>query len=254
MPRRLRAFAARERDQFWHLAQWLRGQFGPDADSLDPRTPGSDRLVHLLRLVSWGCALVALAACIWYLRGGPQFQDLIDATYGYWKHRGWHAFGNRDTLVFGIWTKALCVGYATQWLAILVHQGRVRQFVDNFNRLAAKHSLKPVVLPPVALGFRPLWLLVALLFVGNGVLWGLPLMLAGAAQTRYIKHRSRWIRQDLAQRVRDVLRLMRPAMILNVPVVLRKKCPTALCQAPLPQTAVFCPRCGTRVAAVDQVA
>ena len=140
------------------------------------------------------------------------------------------------------------------WFAVQLHQSRVRQFIDQFNRLAMSKNLHPINPPTEVLGLHPVWLIAAVGFLGGGVIWGVPLMLAGAAQSRYIKHRSRWTRADFAQRVRDVLRTMHPSMLLTVPVILRRKCPMSLCEAPLPQTAVFCPRCGTRVAAVDRVA
>ncbi len=253
LPSKLREFAARERDQFFHLAQWMRSQFGSDADSLDPRTPGLDRAVHLLRLVSWTGAIVAMGSIAWYLSNVPDVQSLLDATYGFF-HTPWHNYGELDEHLFAIWMPSLCIGYAAQWAAVQVHQARVRQFLSSFNSLAVKHGLKEIVPPPEVLGLRPMWLAGAFGFMCFGVLWGIPLMLAGGAQTRYIRHRSRGIRQELSERVGDVLRQTRPAMMLTVPVALRRKCPVAVCQAPLPQAATFCPRCGTRVAAVDRVA
>jgi hypothetical protein len=253
MPRRLRSFAARERDQLLHLGEWMRLQFGSDAHALDPQTPGFDGVIYLLRLVSWGAAMAALASLVWYIRDGLQVDDLVHATFGYFRTR-WHPYGRHDEMVFAWWTGSLSIGYAAHWLAIQLHQSRIRRFVERFNEVAQKQSFKPVAMPKDVLGLRPVWLLAGAGFLGCGVLWGVPLMLAGAAQSRYIKHRSRWTRADLAQRVRDVLRTLHPSMILNVPMSLRRKCPVNLCQAPLPQAAVFCPRCGMRVAAVDRVA
>jgi hypothetical protein len=253
LPRKLRNFAGRERDQLWHLAQWMRLQIGHDADSLDPRTPGPDRAIYLLRLVSWAGALVALGSIVWYMTYGRDLEDMGRATYGYFSARSSHTWP-LDEQLFGIWMPALCIGYVAQWLAVQVHQVRVRRFIAQFNRVAESYHIRPIVPPPDALGLRPLWLAGAFGFMCIGMLWGIPLMLAGGAQSRYIKHRSLWTRAELAQRVRDVLRETRPAMMLAVPVVLRRKCPVAVCQAPLPQIAAFCPRCGTRVAAVDRVA
>ena len=253
MPRRLRGFAARERDQLAHLANWMRIQFGSDAETLDPRTPGLDRVVHLLRLVSWAGAITVMGAIGWYLWNDHDLEDLTRSTYAFFSVR---AHGNRgqDELLFTIWMVGLCVGYAAQWLAIQVHQARVRTFVTRFNVLAARQNLRKLAPPVEALGLRPIWLAGAVGLMCLGSLWGIPLMLAGAAQTRYIRHRSRWMRAELAQRVREVLQQTRPTMMLAVPVVLRRKCPVAVCKAPLPQAATFCPRCGVRVAAVDRVA
>jgi len=253
LPRKLRSFAARERDQLWHFAQWMRGQFGAEADSLDPRTPALDQVVHVLRLVSWGCAAIALGSIFWYLLNGAESDDLMRVGYGYFRHQRF-LYSAWDESFFPLWMTSLCVGYGAHWIAVQVHQTRVRRFVESFNQLAREQSLGPLTAPPEVFGFRPMWIVGAVVFGWNGVLWGIPLMLAGAAQTRYIRERSRWTRQDLAQRVRDVLRETAPTVMMPTPVLLRRKCPVAICQAPLPQTATFCPRCGTRVAAVDRVA
>jgi hypothetical protein len=251
MPRKFRSFAARERDQLFHLASWMRLQFGSDADSLDPRTASLDRFFYGLRLLSWAGALSAFGVVIWYLSTGRDLEDLGRATYGFF---GLHHHRWAEQVLFSIWMISLCVGYSAQWMAVQVHQARVRTFIARFNALAMKQNMRKLAPPPEALGLRPMWLLGAVGFMCMGTLWGIPLMLAGAAQTRYIKHRSRWTRGELAQRVREVLRTTRPTMMLAVPVALRRKCPVAVCQAPLPQVATFCPRCGTRVAAVDRVA
>jgi hypothetical protein len=251
LPRKLRSFAARERDQLFHFAQWMRQQFGSDADLLDPRTPALDQVVHVLRLVSWMCAAIAVGAIVWVIARGADPEMVWRLAYGQGRRPYYHSY--HETF-FMVWMPSLCVGYAAHWLAVRVHQTRVQRFVHNFNELARGRALSPATSPSEFLGFRPLWIIGAMLFLGNGIWWGIPLMVAGAAQSRYIRHGSRWIRQDLAQRVRDVLRATRPTMTLTVPVVLRRKCPVSMCQAPLPQTAAFCPRCGTRVAAVDRVA
>jgi hypothetical protein len=253
MPRRLHAFAQRERDQLWHLGKWMHLQFGREAESVTPREPAMDRAVHVLRLISWMCALAALGSIVWYLSFGRDLEDLGRATYGFFSPQ-WKSYRHLDERLFVLWMPALSIGYAAHWTAVQVHQARVRRFLSRFNSIVLKHGLKPVVQPPEALGLRPLWLLGAFGFMCFGMLWGVPLMLAGGAQTRYIRRRSVWIRAELAQRVGDVLRQRRPTMMLTVPVVLRRKCPVELCQAPLPQVAAFCPRCGTRVAAVDRVA
>lgn len=253
LPSKLREFAARERDQLWHLAQWMRAQFGADADGLDPRTPALDHAVHVLRLISWAGALVATGSIVWFLAVQGDVEALIRASYGYFTSLRW-GYDDAAETFFPIWMASLCIGYAAQWSAVQVHQVRVRRFVELFNELAMKRRLRPVPPRREVLGMLPVWLIAGVFFLKFGVLWGVPMVLAGAAQTRYIRRSSRGTRQELAQRVRDVLQTKFPAMQLAVPVMLRRKCPVNLCQAPLPQSAIFCPRCGMRVAAVDRVA
>ena len=253
LPGKLREFGARERDQLWHLAQWFRDQLGIEDDTLDPRTPMLDRVMHVLRIVSWTSALIALGSIVWYCLNGHDIFDLFFATYGFFSSR-YHPNGAQDELLFTIWMPSLCVGYAAQWASVQVHQARVRDFLARFNSIAGQRGVKRMAPPPEVLGLRPIWLAGALGFMCFGVIWGVPLMLAGGAQTRYIWHRSRGLRAEFAQRMRDLLRQTRPMTRFNIPVNLRRKCPVEICQAPLPQVATFCPRCGTRVAAVDRVA
>jgi hypothetical protein len=252
LPRKLREFAARERDQLWHLAQWMRVQFGADAEALQPRSPALDRFVHLLRLISWGSAAVAIVIIVSYVSGAPRGEDLARATYGYFRHPH---YGYREVeQLFAVWTISLCIGYSAHWFAVLAHQARVRNFISDFNELAQRKGVRPMMLPPEVLGFSVVWLFGGFILMKCGAFWGLPLALAGAAQTRYIKSQARTTRAQLAERVREVLSATRPQMLVPVPVVLRRKCPVSLCQAPLPPTATYCPRCGMRVAAVDRVA
>jgi hypothetical protein len=140
LPRKLRSFAARERDQLWHFAQWMRGQFGAEANSLDPRTPALDQVVHVLRLVSWGCGLIALGSIFCYVINGAQSDDLMRVGYGYFRHQRF-LFSAWDESFFPLWMTSLCVGYAAHWAAVQVHQTRVRRFVECFNKLARQQSL-----------------------------------------------------------------------------------------------------------------
>src|SRR4051794_22466643 len=126
LPSKLRNFAARERDQLWHFAQWMRTQFGSGADELDPRTPALDSAMHVLRLISWVCALIALGAILWFMSMGADAIDLMHVSYD--------QFGDRylsteltDTF-FKIWMTSLCIGYVAQWAAVQVHQTRIKRF------------------------------------------------------------------------------------------------------------------------------
>ena len=82
LPGKLREFGARERDQLWHLAQWFRDQFGVEQHQLDPRTPMLDRVMHVLRIVSWTSAFVALGSSVWYCLNGHDIFDLISNEFG----------------------------------------------------------------------------------------------------------------------------------------------------------------------------
>jgi hypothetical protein len=83
-----------------------------------------------------------------------------------------------------------------------------------------------------------------------GAYWGVPLMLAGAVQRRYISRTSARVRAEAADRVRTILLLRRPVM--RVPPFARPTilCRTPNCRAPIPMLANFCARCGARAGRV----
>ena len=60
LPGRLRGFTRRERDQLYHLAQWLRVQFGPTADGVWDPTPGMNRLHRPLPISSCYFCIAAI--------------------------------------------------------------------------------------------------------------------------------------------------------------------------------------------------
>ena len=86
--------------------------------------------------------------------------------------------------------------------------------------------------------------------IGAGAFWGLPLMLAGAVQRRYISRTSARGRAEAADRVRTILLLRRP--VARVPSFARATilCRNERCRAPIPLLANFCARCGARAGTV----
>jgi hypothetical protein len=80
-----------------------------------------------------------------------------------------------------------------------------------------------------------------------GALWGIPMMLAGAAQRRAVRRVSTRNRAALAHRLRAMMLARRSAAAaVPLPVYLRRLCPNPLCRAPMVETAAFCTRCGRR--------
>jgi hypothetical protein len=80
-------------------------------------------------------------------------------------------------------------------------------------------------------------------------------MLCGAVQRSYVRRESFQIRAAMARRVRAMAQAEQPGAHLPTPIWLRRHCPHKLCQSIVPESAAFCPRCGTRVSGpVDQMA
>jgi hypothetical protein len=246
LPGRLRGFTRRERDQLYHLAQWLRVQFGSDADQVWDPTRGMNRLLLLSRVLVYGSIAAILFRFAGYLVDGGSLADLFNATIGAPTQRLQQPW-LMHTDLFLWWMSWLGVGYTACWLANLGHQARIRGFVERFNTLMSGKGLAPVAIAPITLGLHPLWVITGLLCAGNGLIWAIPAALAGSAQRRYTTRESRAIRADLAQRVREILAAMRPEVRFAIPVILRRKCTTDRCWARLPNNAGFCPRCGKKV-------
>ena len=139
-------------------------------------------------------------------------------------------------------------GAALCWLIqVNSHIGRVRRFVGTFNQLSGGYGVGPIRPPGLHLGIRPLWILGAVAICALGGYWAAPVMLAGAAQRRYVRTTSQRLRSDLARRQREVLLRQRPTLRVPTSVYLMGACPQPNCRAPLPPEAVYCRRCGTRV-------
>jgi hypothetical protein len=93
-----------------------------------------------------------------------------------------------------------------------------------------------------------MWIVGAIVLASLNALWAVPMMLAGAAQRRYINTIAAGNRAELSRRVEMMLNAQRPVVQrTRVVIGTRIACREALCMAELPQGANFCPRCGRRV-------
>ncbi len=253
--RKLRDFVTQEQSQLWHLAEWLRLQTGR-ADAQKLRDDSQKlRWSHLL---SAGAVLSAAAVVITFaaIFAGHRdvFQNLVGVTWKYPAHRGWMS-PELVKALFLVWTGGLGLAYVLHWIQVTYHATQLRNYLRAFNAIAESENIPPVPVPDTELGVRPLWLIAAVPFAAVGAVWAVPMMLAGAAQRRYIKAMSTPARRELAYRVRGMLTLRRPALNVVTPATLRRRCENEKCLAHVSASAVFCPRCGSRLkAALERVA
>lgn len=237
-----------ERQQLWHLAEWLRLQTAhPDAATLPDET-NQIRWRGPLAAAAWlwlGAVVVFFALQLWH--AATPGHTLLASTFGFRSRAVSGAF--RPDL-FAAWTVGLFVAYALHWLHVQLHAADVRRFIEKINRVAEWEGIPPLTLPQAGPGAQPLWLLGALAMVMAGAVWGVPLMLAGAVQRRYISRTSACVRAEAADRVRTILLLRRPVMRVPQFAQATILCRGERCRAPIPLLANFCARCGARARTV----
>ena len=259
-PLRFAKFAHQQKRDLLRLAKWV---------SLNAPHPATKRLSEAaagveFRTILWVLALTCCAALgVVYLavlpvtRGSP---DPWDVLFG----SAFRSLSRRHPRGFDVlhvaWVLGLSAAYFCQWLQVQLHARSVRKLLDVFNEVVIDEALAPVFLEPVGFAVGLLWLGAGVLLFALGAPWGICFMLAGGVQSRYTRRVTPRLRSLLAQRVRDMMLLRRPAPGRPAPAgdargYTRTRCETPGCRMPLPASAKFCPRCGVRSAGpVDRVA
>ncbi|HTW94757.1 MAG TPA: hypothetical protein VMD30_08195 [Tepidisphaeraceae bacterium] len=248
-PGRFRDFVDVERQQLWHLAEWLRLKTGdPDAAGLRDSTGGALALSGFLRV---GPVLMAILAIFSFLPlPTPFFHYLVLATYRYPRQRPLSDF-------FLGWNVLLSIGYLLHWGQVCRHANALTAFGERFNEILGRRNFPPVKIPQVGMGVSPLWLIGALIGLGNGAVWAIVAMLAGVVHWRYVWSVSRRMRSEMGERVSYMLMAVYPPLSVARPVGMAPAgsfsgdgegniCVNPKCLARLSPMAAFCPRCGAR--------
>lgn len=252
-PKSFRTTAMIEHQQLWHLAEWLRLRSGhPDAARL---TPLADRVGF--RPLLWACSMTCLAvtAAIFArqaARYGFDFNDLRAATYSLGRLTPPHLPPAVAKQLFTTWSVGLCLAYTLHWFHLQLHNAEIRRFVDAFNTLAEREQLRPVSVPSMGLGVRPVWAVGAIALASVGAVWGIPMVLAGVIQSRWPRQ-SRSVRNGLSDALRLMLLSRRPSMRVPLPPKFGDFCTNDLCRNRVPPQSRFCPRCGQAVLNVPEV-
>lgn len=249
-PKTFRTVATIERQQLWHLAEWLRLRSGHrDAEGL---TPLAEQVGF--RPMMWAGSMLCLAVTVAVFAyqaarfGGFDLMDLRASTYNLGRLTPPHLTPEVAKQLFTTWTVGLCCAYALHWFHLQLHNANVRRFVEAFNVISEREQIDPVVVPAMGLGVRPLWTVGAVALVSVGAVWAIPMALSGAIQARWPRQ-SRAVRGGLSDALRQMLISRRPAMRVSRPVKLGEFCFNDLCRSRVPPQARFCPRCGQVVGA-----
>jgi hypothetical protein len=241
-------FVRLERQQFWHLAEWLRLQaHSPAADELQAAADrlATRRVLHVTAVL-WVLAVIA-AAAFTFAQVPFSAGALYDLTYGrHWDQRV-ATFSVAGPHLFAVWTIGLSGAYLLHWLSVQLHASDVRAIIERANPLWSRLRVTEVPPPSLRSGLSPAWFLAALALALLGVWWGPALMLAGSAHRRYTTRHNPMLRRELAQRIELVLQAQRPPLATPLPRIFIGVCAHERCGAPLPSSASFCPRCGRPV-------
>jgi hypothetical protein len=261
-PRKFARFVAFERQQLWHLVEWLRIRTGQDGTGEDEaailrdsvRRAGATPTLWIVPLILLGI----LAANLIPWMNSPGFNPSVFFHGVYFNNgfafdpyslRHWnHPFRTNPMRLYGLWTLCLSVAYASHWLHVQQHTANVHRLLRRVNLIFARQNIPPVGLFSPGIGLRPFWILAALFGVACGAWWTIPASLAGAVHQRYVERTSTRIRAELAQRVSIMLQNQQPGINVPTPHGLRTLCPNTLCEKSAPAGAAFCPRCGSRIA------
>ncbi len=135
----------------------------------------------------------------------------------------WHTFASMPRVMMAAegFAFLLIAAHLICLWQVLLHVSRVRRAVELFNLAASKHGIEPVGLPRAFAGIRAAWILGMIGLAALGAWWGVPMMLAAAAQSRYINHGSRQLRLALAARAFSTAMRNHPDMALSRPESIR---------------------------------
>ena len=231
-PRRWNAFAEYERRQMISLATFWRRRATPmQAQALDASIsqmgPQSIfTVVPILILVFVGMMVVSL------LNDGRSMENILRMILGYHRYHWWF-LDPLDMKLYAIWTISLLIGYICHWAAVRSHALAVESLAVKINGIAGVRGAGRFV--GVTSGLNPLWIVAAVALRGMHAWWGIPLVLAGAMQRKYMNSTSPRIRQALV------------GQLLDGPTGQASFCNIPGCGAPKRDQANYCPRCGAHV-------
>jgi hypothetical protein len=239
-----------EKQQLWHLAEWLRVRRGGEDTLALHETLRRHRTSFVLSLGKFFGAAAFIAVVFADLHGQFRLRYLIDETYRLNWSRYWHGHE-----IWVAWVAGLGIAYGLHWLQVVLHERRLERFAERFNKVALREGVAPIADPPFDLGLNTGWIVAAVLLAWfGGALWAVPMALAGAVQRRYINRTATRVRGELLDRARTMIAQQRPAVAVPSYVIHGRRCENPGCKAPLKAGARFCSRCGTSAGLISEVA
>jgi hypothetical protein len=244
-PSRFRDYVAAESRDLQELAEWarLRGRrpaaIGPLLASAEDAT---------FRPLPWvACLLLAVFVVgvflISFIQQPAIGANLLAVTY-YFHLRPTTLSQIHAIQLHKIWIGVLTVGYLLHWVQVRSHLADVRRFVGRLNPVIEAEYLPTIRLPRTC-GMGFMWVVAAIIMGCYGVWWGIPMLMAGAVQRRYVKSVGRELRHQLVLRLTDIAAQRRLPVIVPPRTLVQHQCANNRCLAILRPDARFCTRCGS---------
>jgi hypothetical protein len=254
MGRQFRAYVVFERQQLWHLAEWLRlRRGGDDALALQGQLQPIQPNLAAKRFIT--LCILGVCAFIWLSLGDRiSVSRIIDNTWALKKSHASHGDLNPLWLV---WVVGLSAAYFAHWRTVRKHERAVDQFIGRLNRLLQREGVATVspISSCVKTGeYTAGWWWSAGILAWFGGFWAIPMFIAGAAQRCYINTTSARVRAEMLERVQAILKQRRPAVAVPNYVLHTRRCGNDRCRASIRAGANFCSRCGTSAERMSEVA
>ncbi len=240
-PTRFRQYVEEESRGFQEFAEWVRAR-GRRPAAAAPVLAAAEDLCF--RPIPWlACVLLAIfvvaSFAIQVANATLSWSELLSCTYYF--HLGHHT-PFWTLYLHRVWVGSLAFGYFLHWLQVRTHVSDVRRFVDRINPVITAELLPPLSKPSRSLSFFcPMWIVAAVMMISYGAWWSIPMLMAAAAQRRYVRAIGPTVRRDLITRLRDIEENRR------MPAAQIQHCSNSRCLAPLPPLARYCKRCGSAV-------
>jgi hypothetical protein len=246
-PGRFRDYVAAESRAMQEIAEWARVR-GKRPAAVGPLFAAAEDAA--CKPLPWlACLLLTLFVVVafWlsFMHTSLTWDHLLGVTY-YFPLRGTGIAQPHALHLHKVWVAVLSVGYLLHWLQVRSHASDVKLFVARLNPLVEAEHLPPIPTPRCGSGVGVMSIVAAVLMCLYGAWWGIPMLLAGAAQRRYMRVTGPTIRRELHLRISDIAAQRRmPRPVLQTAIPSGQQCSNRRCLAPLRIGAKFCTRCGS---------
>jgi hypothetical protein len=243
-PARWGAVLDRDASYFRELAAWWRGRVseneGDRLNQIVRSLPPRPMLIVLPWLAGMFVSAVIGFAIFTSIDHSTWIRNLILLTY-----RG-HAdtrlsLNGNPYFLHQAWMWGLFVGNVLLMHMVHSHVRAVSSLVDWINQRARSAGLPEMTNHATRRGFRPFWIVLALIGICTQLWWLIPLAMAGSLQQQYTRVSMSRLRLGLAQQVRSYNGRAMPIPQAEI----HPFCRNQHCGAKLAAVANFCPQCGS---------